>query len=87
MANAWITHVKAFAQQHNMRYGDALKHPQCKTSYHSGKQRINGGAYMPPTPPRDSNGNQTYQPLKSYGRGQVARKRYITKDGVELYYS
>lgn len=42
MANAWILHVKQFASAHRMKYGDALKNPHCKASYHKKKQR-NGG--------------------------------------------
>ena len=39
MASAWISHVKAFAVQHKMKYGDALKNPECKSSYHSGNRK------------------------------------------------
>ena len=42
MTNAWIAHVKAFATQRKMKYGDALKHPDCKSSYHSGKRTGKG---------------------------------------------
>lgn len=34
MANAWIEHVKEYALVHNIRYGDALRDPNCKSSYH-----------------------------------------------------
>ena len=44
MVNAWIAHVKQFAAQHRMKYGDALKHPECRSSYHSGKRT--GGMVM-----------------------------------------
>lgn len=33
----WIQHVKAFAQQNNLKYKDALSNPECKSSYHSAK--------------------------------------------------
>lgn len=33
MASAWIEHVKKYAQEHNMKYGDCLKDPKCKSSY------------------------------------------------------
>ena len=36
MVNSWITHVKQFAAKHNLKYGDALKRPQCRVSYHNG---------------------------------------------------
>lgn len=36
MANKWIEHVKAFAKKMNMKYNEALKHPDCKASYKSG---------------------------------------------------
>ena len=39
MPSPWITHVKQFASQNHMKYGNALKHPQCKASYH----KLKGG--------------------------------------------
>lgn len=33
MPNKWIQHVKEFADKHKLKYGEALKHPQCKASY------------------------------------------------------
>ena len=52
MPSAWITHVKQFASQNHMKYGNALKHPQCKASYHKLK-----GGMIPRIPdgPRPSN--------------------------------
>jgi hypothetical protein len=32
-SSSWIEHVKKFAKKHNMKYPDALKHPDCKASY------------------------------------------------------
>jgi hypothetical protein len=32
--NKWIAHVKEFAKKHGLKYNEALKHPQCKKSYH-----------------------------------------------------
>ena len=32
--SAWIEHVKAFAKQHNIKYGEAMSSPECKASYH-----------------------------------------------------
>ena len=37
MKSSWVTHVKAFAQKHKMKYGDALKNAQCKSEYHKSK--------------------------------------------------
>jgi hypothetical protein len=37
--SAWIQHVKAFASKHGMKYGDALKSPECKASY----KKMKGG--------------------------------------------
>jgi hypothetical protein len=37
--NKWIIHVKQFANDNQLNYNEALKHPYCKTSYHS----ISGG--------------------------------------------
>ena len=33
MANSWVNHVKAFAADNGMTYPQALKCPQCKSSY------------------------------------------------------
>ena len=50
MANAWIEHIKSFAEKHNMSYKDALKNPQCKASYHKGGKVPTGmGRYRPMT--------------------------------------
>ena len=29
----WICHVKAFATEHKLKYGEALKNPKCSASY------------------------------------------------------
>jgi len=39
-ASSWIAHVKAYAQQHGLKYGQALKH--AKESYHAGKASAKG---------------------------------------------
>jgi hypothetical protein len=36
MVNAWINHVKAYAKEHNLKYGDALKDHECKATYKKG---------------------------------------------------
>ena len=36
---SWIAHVKAFAQKHKMKYGDALKNAQCKKEYQKIKNK------------------------------------------------
>jgi hypothetical protein len=33
MASTWIDHVKMYAKEHNMKYGDAMKDSKCKMSY------------------------------------------------------
>jgi hypothetical protein len=35
--SSWIQHVKKFASDNNMKYGDALKSAECKSSYHKSK--------------------------------------------------
>ena len=37
MPNAWVNHVKEYASKNNLKYLDALKDPNCKSSYTSGK--------------------------------------------------
>jgi hypothetical protein len=34
-SSSWIDHVKSFSKKHGIKYGDALSHPDCKSSYHS----------------------------------------------------
>ena len=36
MPNNWINHVKNFAKKHSIKYNEALKHPDCKSSYKKG---------------------------------------------------
>ena len=33
MPNPWIEHVKKYSQKHNISYGCAISHPDCKNSY------------------------------------------------------
>ena len=33
MPNAWVLHVKKFAQEHNKSYGCAISDPLCKSTY------------------------------------------------------
>lgn len=37
MANKWVEHVRAFAKKNKMSYGCAISEPECKKSYHAGK--------------------------------------------------
>ena len=34
--NNWINHVKSFANDNEMTYNEALRHPDCKQTYHTG---------------------------------------------------
>jgi len=45
--SAWIKHVKQYANAHNLKYGEALKDPGCKNSYHlyKGGIRYRGGIH------------------------------------------
>ena len=36
MPNAWVNHIKEYASKNNLKYRDALKDPECKSSYKSG---------------------------------------------------
>ena len=31
--SSWVEHVKAYAQQHNLKYSQALKDQNCRTTY------------------------------------------------------
>jgi len=37
MPNKWVEHVKSYARKHNLSYGCAISEPNCKKSYHDGK--------------------------------------------------
>jgi hypothetical protein len=37
MANKWITFVKNYAKEHNMKYSDCLKNGKCKAAYKKGE--------------------------------------------------
>lgn len=39
MPNAWITHVKEFADKKKMKYNDALKSQECKDAYKNSKPK------------------------------------------------
>jgi len=39
MPNAWISHVKDFADKKKMKYTDALKSQECKDAYKSSKPK------------------------------------------------
>jgi len=39
MPNAWILHVKEFADKKKMKYNDALKSQECKDAYKSSKPK------------------------------------------------
>jgi len=43
MVNKWVEHVKNFSKQHNMKYNDALKDMNCKSSYVKGSGIMNDG--------------------------------------------
>ena len=34
--NRWINHVKQYCKTHNMKYKEAMKHPDCKAQYKAG---------------------------------------------------
>lgn len=40
--NNWINHVKSFANENEMTYGEALRHPDCKQTYHTGSSLASG---------------------------------------------
>jgi hypothetical protein len=40
--NYWIQHVKQFSKERGIGYNEALKHPDCKKTYHSGSSLQSG---------------------------------------------
>ena len=36
--SAWIKHCKAWAKNHNMKYGDVLGDAKCNAAYHAAKK-------------------------------------------------
>lgn len=43
MPNKWINHVKRYAQEHNMKYNEALKDINCKELYDKNKDYYGNG--------------------------------------------
>lgn len=41
MANAWILHVRDFADKKKMKYTEAMKSQECKDAYKKGKPQSN----------------------------------------------
>ena len=37
MPSKWVEHVKKFARENNMKYGEAMGNAECKSQYHSSK--------------------------------------------------
>lgn len=40
MAGAWVEHVKEYAKQKQINYGEAMKSPECKETYQKNKASI-----------------------------------------------
>jgi len=65
MPNAWITHVKNYALQNNLKYSDALKDPACKASYKTGSGLTQSSEPVVP----ELNFPLTGRPLQRRNRG------------------
>jgi hypothetical protein len=83
--NKWINHIKQFASENNISYRDALKHPDCKMSYHQNKQQqIHGG---------EINANNLQQLLKkSYAKkldnyGDFIVDKQLSGQRVQVYHN
>ena len=64
MANDWITHVKKYAKDHNIKYGDAMK--KAKATYKKG------------SPSKTDKGELDFSTKKG-GSRKTARKAYEKK--------
>ena len=62
----WVEHCKAYAQQHNLQYSQALKDQNCRTTYK------NRNSYS--TPQESNNSNQIDLSESK------AKRKYIKKD-------
>lgn len=40
MPNAWVTHVKDYAQSRNMKYAHAVTDEECRKTYYEKKQKL-----------------------------------------------
>lgn len=47
MPNAWITHVRDFADKKKMKYTEALMSAECKAEYQKNKPKTNDEMKMP----------------------------------------
>jgi len=43
MAGAWVEHVKTWSKTKEMKYGEAMRHPECKASYQKSKPNADNG--------------------------------------------
>ena len=41
--SAWVQHVRQFAEDNGIKYGEAMSHPDCKESYHASKSQDGAG--------------------------------------------
>lgn len=72
MPSAWVEHIKEFAKRKGMSYKDALKDPECKSSYHEGKTKGKGME----APAEKENISMEIAEKKSRGRP----KKYATEE-------
>ena len=43
MASKWVEHVKEWSKMKEMKYNEAMKHPECKESYQKSKPDTDNG--------------------------------------------
>ena len=75
MANSWITFVKEYAKNNNMKYNEALKDPKLKKEYDASKGTTSGkkGAVS------KTKKNELDFTTKKGGMRKTARKAYMKK--------
>ena len=69
MPSKWINHVKAYAQEKGIKYRDALKDPNCKSSYKSGSGLGQSQEVGPEPVQTEPNFPLTGRPLQRRNRG------------------
>lgn len=61
MPSAWVEHVKEWSKTKEMKYGEAMRHPECKASYQKTKPNADNGHKFEKNPDDD---NKVIKPPK-----------------------
>jgi hypothetical protein len=67
----WVMHCKAFAKEHKMKYGEAMKSPECKASYKKSGSGVSQAMAVDPLP------QSVLTDVVQIGKGKSGGKRKV----------